>query len=303
MPTVAQVHGAASSLGTSFELVLVLNGCEHAVVDQARELCQRLPNIQVYVLRGSSDLASATALGLENAVGDWVVTLDLDLDEPKVVADLFQVCLDRQAELVLGVPTERRVDRTFLDAVLATGFHRVFRWIHGYSLAEQSPTARLFARSFVNEVLRSPNPLVALQTLTVRGGYRKELVSTAARPGKSLPLVERVRNRWQLLLGINSMPLRLANLLCAAGAGMSVLYSLYVVAIYLFKTDVMPGWTTVSLMLAGMFFLISIVLSLISEYLILLLEGSSRRPRYETAEEFASQVETRRRQLNVEVEL
>ena len=98
------------------------------------------------------------------------------------------------------------------------------------------------------------------------------------------------------------MPLRLANLFCALGALAAVLSSVYVIVVYLFKDDVMPGWTTVSLLLSAMFFLFSIVLWLLSEYMVMLLDDGARRPQYEIAEEFCSTVQTHRDQLNVEVQ-
>ena len=109
--------------------------------------------------------------------------------------------------------------------------------------------------------------------------------------------------RWRTLIGFNSVPLRLANLLCGIGATCAMLYSCYVVIIYLFKSDVIPGWTTVSLMLSGMFMMLALVLWLLSEYMLMLLDPNTRRPRYEISEEFGGPLRSPDNMLNVETEL
>jgi hypothetical protein len=302
--TVMQIHATASSLGVALELVLVMNGCAPSVVQAARVQCETLPNLQIYVLQRPVDREVALFAGLDNAVGDWVATFDLDRDEPGLVGELFRAGLDSGAEVVLGVPQRGPRRRGLADALLARLFHRTFRLLHGYSLTDEAPTARLLSRAVLNQVLRHDAPMVALQTVTATGGHRKHTVPTTVRPGSHLlPISERIRSRWHVLIGINAVPLRLANLLCGFGALMALLYSVYVVLIYLFKSNVVPGWTTVSLMLSGMFLLLSLVLWLLSEYLILLLDAGARRPRYETTEEFKSNVQTRRQHLNVEAEL
>ncbi len=298
----AELHAVARSLGPPFEIVLVANGCQPAVLRAIRDRALALDNLQTYVLKTRVDHATALVCGLENAIGDWVATLDLELDDPEVVRDMLGAAMTNGTEVALGVPAPATVRRRATDALLAMGFHGAFRLLHGYSLADEAPSARLLSRAVVNNVLQHDFPLVALETLPAAGGYRKAVVPLRRRAGLALPLAERVRLRWRTLLGLNAAPLRIANAFCAAGAALALLYSVYVVVVYLVKDSVVPGWTTVSLMLSGMFFMLSVVLWLLSEYLVLVLDAGARRARYEIAEEFSSNVQTRRARLNVETE-
>jgi hypothetical protein len=99
------------------------------------------------------------------------------------------------------------------------------------------------------------------------------------------------------------VPLRLANLLCSISAVGALAYSFYVIVIYLVKDNVVPGWTTLSLMLSGMFMMFALVLWLLSEYMLMLLDPGARRPRYEIADEFGGQLRSSEDMLNVETEL
>ncbi len=63
--------------------------------------------------------------------------------------------------------------------------------------------------------------------------------------------------------------MRMVTSLSLFGAVANVLYSIYVVGISLFKVDVEPGWVSLSLQQSGMFFLISLVLLVLGEYILI----------------------------------
>jgi hypothetical protein len=155
----------------------------------------------------------------------------------------------------------------------------------------------------VNDVLQHDSPLIALETLTATAGYTRTRVSAAQRQAVRISVAERARSRWRTLIGINAAPLRIVNLICGVGALGALSYSLYVVVIYVVKADVVPGWTTLSLILSAMFLTMSLVLGVLSEYLILLLDPAARRGRYEIVEELSSGVQPRNKLLNVETQL
>jgi hypothetical protein len=299
---VERLHQAVSTLPVSVETIVMLNPYRADALEAVRALSTRLPNLQVYALKTRVDFGTAIMAGMENAIGDWIATVDLATDDPALLGPLFEASLREGTEVALAIPDSKRQQRGIVDRILSNTFHRVFRTLHGYTLTDEAPSTRLFTRGVTNSLLQHDSPLIALETLTATGGYRKTTLSVTRRPGLRLPVVERVRARWRTLIGIDSKALRIGNLLCGLGAVVSVLYSLYTIGVYLFKDDVMEGWTTVSLMLSFMFFLISLVLWLLSEYMVLLLDASARRPQYEIAEEFCSNIQTRREQLNVEVQ-
>ena len=72
------------------------------------------------------------------------------------------------------------------------------------------------------------------------------------------------------------------------GSLLSFAYSFYVIGVYLFKSDVMPGWTTLSLLISGLFAIMFLILALMGEYLGRLLEESTDRPLYHLRDEQSS---------------
>ena len=94
--------------------------------------------------------------------------------------------------------------------------------------------------------------------------------------------------------------MRLVTSLSLFGAAANLIYSFYVVGISLFKADVAPGWVSMSLQQSGMFFLMSLVLLVLGEYILHMASLSNEGPLYHVGQEFTSARMTRREKLNIE---
>jgi hypothetical protein len=103
-----------------------------------------------------------------------------------------------------------------------------------------------------------------------------------------------------LLVSTTRAPMRLVTSLSLFGAATNLVYSVYVVAVGFLKVDVAPGWVSMSLQQSGMFFLISLVLLVLGEYILHMANLSNEGPLYHVGQEFTSAHMTRREKLNIE---
>jgi hypothetical protein len=94
--------------------------------------------------------------------------------------------------------------------------------------------------------------------------------------------------------------MRLVTSLSLFGAIANLVYSVYVVGIGLFKADVAPGWISLSLQQSGMFFLISLVLLVLGEYILNMVSLQNEGPLYHVGQEFTSARMMHREKLNIE---
>jgi hypothetical protein len=113
-------------------------------------------------------------------------------------------------------------------------------------------------------------------------------------------LGDSIERGTRLLVTTTRAPMRVVTALSLFGAVANLAYSGYVVAIALFKDDIAPGWVSMSLQQSGMFFLISLVLMVLGEYILNMASLSNEGPRYHVGQEFTSARMTRRQRLNVE---
>ena len=98
----------------------------------------------------------------------------------------------------------------------------------------------------------------------------------------------------------NHFPIRLASILMLLSSLLNLLYVLYIALVYIFKSNVEEGWTTLSLQLSGMFFLISLVLFIICEYLYNLNNSTNDGPLFHIGQEFKSEINQNFEKLNIE---
>jgi dolichol-phosphate mannosyltransferase len=111
--------------------------------------------------------------------------------------------------------------------------------------------------------------------------------SRSGRP-LGLPTGQALRLGLAILFHNSRQPLRFAGLVGVIGSLVSVAYASYTVLVYLLKEGVAPGWTTLSLVLSGLFFLAFVMLALMTEYIGVLLDELPGRPLFHVEAEEAS---------------
>ena len=94
--------------------------------------------MRVVRLRANSGHQAALSAGLARARGDWVVSIDADLqDPPETIAAMLQAARSQGVDVVYGVRTDRSTDSVFKRAT-AGAFYRVMGRIGRH----QRPLAR-----------------------------------------------------------------------------------------------------------------------------------------------------------------
>ncbi len=277
---------------TNFEVVLVDNGSAADVVETLRKLLAEYKCVRFMRLSRRMDDETAIQAGLDSAIGDFVVTMDPDLDPPEQIATMIELC-QAGNDLVLGV------DRTRLAAgpiykVVRQPLFTLVRWLVGVRLVRGATLFRAMNRQAVNALTQRRLRKRFFQVVAADVG-----LSTATHQYRSIcrsgrPVRPRLFHALRIGLSVlvhNSItPLRLVSVLGVFGSFLSLLASLYTIVVYFIKDNVAPGWTTLSLLASGLFFLVFLMLTLMGEYLGRVLDQTSDRPLYHVREEQSSAV-------------
>lgn len=283
-----------------YELIVVDNASTDDTVPQLRASISRkeLANLRVYALTDRVDEDVASLVGIENAIGDYVAALPRTTTDEDYAAILGSV---RQGYQAVFLQCPNPVPTHWYRRTLRMGFFRLFRVVNGIHLAEDAPKYRVLSRSIVTYILRHSAPVTVLRHLPAKAGFRKVTIKLI-QDDYSDPtdrLGNDVARGMRLLFSNSGAPLRITNLLCLTGAFGNLLYSGYVLVVFAIKDDIAPGWTTLSLQQSGMFFLLSVVLLIISEYILTIVATTLGGPLYHVGDEFESEIVTRRARINV----
>jgi len=288
---------------SEYELIVVDNASEDDSLRVLKKLTgpDGLPNLQVYGLTKEVDMDAAFWVGLENALGDFCAVLDPLVDDIKFLPSMLEKISDGTDVVFARNTLKPRQGLVYRFAF--NTFNALYKLFNGVHLADEAPQYRLINKRVINFILQHQMPATAYRYLPATGGFTREMLSYSSQPQASSPkkLSDAISRGLRLLVSSTGAPMRLVTTLSFTGAVLNLLYSVYVIAIALVKSDVAPGWVTLSLQQSGMFFLISLVLMVLGEYISHLSSGTNAGPLYHVAQGFTSAVITRRQKLNIEV--
>lgn len=291
-----------SPLVSDYELIIVDNGSDDDSVNILKALTGigGLPNLQVYALTKEVDCDTAAWVGLENALADFVAVIDPLVDD--IV--FLPLMLEKSASGadVVFANNRKKPKQIFAYRAANKIFHSIYKSFNGISLDKEAPSYRLLSKRVINFILQHPSPSIAYRHLPATSGFSRVNMEYSAEPiaVNSKRLGNSVDRGMRLLVSTTHAPMRLVTTLSLFGAAANLVYSIYVVIIGIFKSDVAPGWISLSLQQSGMFFLISLVLWVLGEYIINMVSLSNDGPLYHVGQEFTSARMTRREKLNVE---
>jgi hypothetical protein len=264
-----------------------------------KALTENLSDIAVEFLDDRIDRDAAMLTGIENAIGDWILLIEpteqLVNALPQMIAQA-----NKGFDVVLAMPTHVSPKKGLWPS-LERAFVVLYNWLGGGTALAQRPAASILSRAAALYVLRSVEGEMLLRSAKIASGFPSSTVAIAEtgfiRP--SSKFIDSLGKAMRLLLASSSAPLRFISIVGCVGSAVALAYSVYVVLVYLFKGDVQPGWATLSLQLAFLTFVLSLMFALLSEYIVQIHSASFARRRHVVSREIRSQLSRRSRGLNV----
>ncbi|MFM9383372.1 glycosyltransferase [Pseudomonas sp. UV AK001] len=291
-----------STLVSDYELIVVDNASDDDSISILKSLTGEngLPNLQVYALTKEVDADTASWAGLENALGDFVAVIDPLVDDIAFLPEMLDKAVSG-ADVVFA-KNKQKPAQSLAYEVAYSVFNKVYKSFNGIHLATEAPQYRVLSKRVINFILQHPQPSVTYRHLPATGGFARANLnySSSPRVTQKKRLRESIDRGMLLLVSTTRAPMRLVTSLSLFGAVANLIYSFYVVASGLLKTDIAPGWISLSLQQSGMFFLISLVLLVLGEYILHMTSLTNEGPLYHIAQEFTSARITRREKLNIE---
>ena len=291
-----------SPLVTDFELIVVDNASEDNSVHRLNDLTSEagLENLQIFSLAQQVESDVANWVGLENALGDVMVVIDPVEDSIEFLPAML-AAISEGADVAFAKNLQKS-KQSWLYNTAASGFNYIYKWTNGVHLNKDAPKFRALTRRVVNYLLQYPQPVTNYRHLPVTAGFsRKNLEYHAHTPlAQRRSLFTGFERAVRLMVSTTHAPMRIVTTFSLFGAISNLLYSVYVLITALIKTDVAPGWVSMSLQQSGMFFLLSMVLWVLGEYILNIVRQANEGPLYHVAQEFTSAHMTRREKLNLE---
>jgi hypothetical protein len=286
-----------------FDFVLVANAVNTELSLLLKALVAAAPDTTVVFLGEQVHDDLARLVGVEHAVGDYVLFCDMVSDDPAALPALLTP-LQSGYDLVIGdTPRDFAPKDKVGTRILYHLYISLYAAMTGVKLETRPTGLRVLSRAAALFVAGRPNSELLVRARSIGNGFPATAVTLSLKAVRA-PQEGLVSHSWSkgigMLLSVSTMPLRGASYAALMGGVLSILYSFYVAAVFVLKPDVASGWTTISLQLAGMMFIFSVVLLFISEYIIQIHSASPPRSRrYLVLRELRSTLSRRSARLNI----
>lgn len=241
------------------------------------------PQARVIGLARNSGHQVALTAGLDHARGDWVVTMDADLqDPPELIPDLLATAQQQHVDVVYAARGDRSSDSRFKRAT-AGAYYRVVERLTGVKVTPHAGDYRLLSAAVVTALKALPErkrvyrlliPLLGFDSAVVH--HRRE---ARAAGETSYTLRRMVLLASDSVVSFSSTPLRFATGLGLLTALGSSLLAIWVFLVTLTGNTV-PGWASSTL---GVLFLGTVqllCLGVLGEYVGRIYDEVKARPLY-----------------------
>ena len=273
----------------TYEIIFIDDGSKDATLDVLLESKKNYENIRVLKLSRNFGKEVALTAGLDASIGETVVPIDVDLQDPPELILEFIKKYEEGFDVVLAKRADRTTD-TYAKKFSAEAFYKFHNKISDISIPNNVGDYRLMSRRVVEEIKKLPESQRFMKGIFAWVGFK---TATVEYKRESRVAGESSFNGWKLwnfaLDGITSfstVPLRIWLYLGVIIALLSFMYgSMIIIKTLIFGID-SPGYAS---MLTTVLFLGGVQLmgiGILGEYIGRIYMESKNRPVYIIEEEF-----------------
>jgi len=279
----ARVRGELEKISPDFELIFVDDGSTDRSAAAVADLHASDPRVKLVSFSRNFGYQMALTAGLDHSSGDAVVIMDGDLQHPP---SLLPALLEKWQEGFEVVHTIRRstADASGLRRTAGDAFYSLFRRLSRIDLPANTADFRLLDRKVVRALGDIRERTRFLAGLTVWTGFRSTSVTYEA-PAREEGVTKFTGARiarlaLDALVSFSTVPLHLAVYVGTILAALGFLYSLYALWERFASGTVLPGWTSIVMLVAIVGGIQLMLIGVLGVYLGKIYEEVKQRPLY-----------------------
>ncbi len=252
---------------------------------------KKLKHVRLLRLTRSLPINVMVLAGLEHCIGDLVAVVKLNEVVPKSISLMLNQIKDK-GDVVFGIDGKYSRLSVWKRAVVGL-FGLLVKIFTGAELRfDRSYFMVLNRRAvmMIGSIKFKPVSIsrvideIGLESYDFHGG-KQFLI-----PAKWVDLLGYSKECIKTIVYDSLAPLRMAIIAGIGGGLAAFFYGVYTASVFLFKSEVMPGWTTTNIMISGFFSLVFFSLAILGEYLGRILDEVKKRPSYFLKDDTSSEI-------------
>jgi len=273
---------------TNWEFVFVDDGSSDETVGRLTRQITQFSHWKLVRLARNFGQQAAYRAGLDHAIGDAVVFLDGDLQDPPELIPELVARWRKGARVVTGCRRSR--PEKGLRGLLFRVFHETFFYLNGGVMPKNSGTFGLMDRTVADHLRQMPELNLFLPAQRSWIGYQKDTVwydREARGAGAPKQSYRRLLSyAWDGIANFSELPLKLISVLGILISLVGFVYAAILFAIKLaqlvgfFPALMVQGFTTIAVAMLCLGGIQLVCLGIIGEYLARIYREVKRRPLY-----------------------
>lgn len=268
----------------NYEVIFINDGSKDNTAEIIKKICKTNNHIKLVSFSRNFGHQKALSAGYNNAQGDAVVSLDVDLQDPPEIIPEMIAKWQNGAKIVYGKRRKRDVDSWF-KVTTARGFYKFINVLSTTPIPNDVGDFRLIDKSVVQFLNELPEQSRFFRGLVAWSGYSSEYVEydrEERNAGEThYPFTKMVAFAFDAITSFSTKPLKIATYLGFGAASIGFLGIIYAILGRIFLPAYwVTGWTAlfVAVMFLGGVQLITI--GIVGEYIDKIYIEIQKRPMY-----------------------
>ena len=265
-----------------FEAILVENGSSDETFTLLKKFTQQQKNLKILQLSKNFGCDGGIAAGLEFVKADAAVIMMADLQEPIELVNVFINHWEKGYKIVYGVVKKRPTG--ILNRYSSETYYHLLNFLSGQQFPPNASDFRLIDQQVVTTLNQFKEQNKYLRGLIIWTGFshlgvpfvrKKRLAEKSKSNLKTLFFVA-----FNGIFSFSYFPLRFISILGIILTLIAFLLAGFYLGLFFYLGRVVPGFTTLTMLMLFLFGMLFFVLGIISEYLARIYEEVKQRPRY-----------------------
>lgn len=278
-----RLKGVVSQLSIDCEYIFINDGSKDDSINIIKNLAKIDPSVKFINFSRNFGHQIAVTAGLDKAVGNRIVIIDADLqDPPELIIDMFNK-MDEGFEVVYAKRKARKGE-SWMKKFTARMFYRILKAITSVNIPVDTGDFRIMDRKIVDVLKQMPEQQKFLRGQISWIGFNQTFVEyerderNAGETGYTYKKM--IRFALDGITSFSNFPLKFASICGFVVSGIAFLVGLYALYSRFISGHYVEGWTSIiiSVLFLGGIQLISI--GIIGEYISRLSSNVRNRPLY-----------------------
>ena len=279
---VERIEKSVQKITPDYEIILVEDGSPDNSWDEIQKICDENTKIIGIQLSRNFGQHYAITAGLECASGDWIVVMDCDLqDLPEEIINLYNKALEGY-DIILA----KRVERSdgFFKKLGSKMFYKLFSYLTDTQQDSSVANFGIYNKVVIDSIKKMNDAFRVFPILVQWVGFKRQYLNVKHAPrinGKSsYTHLKLFKLAYDMIISFSDKPLRLGLKFGIGIAVISMLLSIYYLTLYFMGAILVPGYTSLILLVTFFSGIIISFMGLTGSYIGKIATQVKNRPKY-----------------------